>query len=136
MRTVCSIRLARVSGRFALTTHQRMPLREDGLKKPFRFSRAAASASRAAARMGQFLEPLHRVERAPRAVRLRDLDRGDPGPGEQPLALEPRHTFLVRGRRVPCGLRGAKSWRLRRSSSRFTVLSIQPKQSASSTASS
>jgi hypothetical protein len=34
------------------------------------------------------------------------------------------------------GLRGAKSCRLRSSSSRFTVLSIQPKQSASSTASS
>ena len=29
MRTVCSIRFARVSGRFALTTHQRIALREN-----------------------------------------------------------------------------------------------------------
>ncbi len=82
-----------------MVIHERIALRDDGLK-PFQCSRAAGFASSAAASSRRLLEPLRGVEGAPGAVRLRRLDRRDPGSLELPLALEPRDPLLVRRRPV------------------------------------
>jgi hypothetical protein len=113
----------------------RVPLREDGLK-PFQFSRAAASASRAAASSGgsssrsTASSALH--EPFSFATSIAAIPAGASSPSRSRRATR----SLFDADHVLRGLRGAKSCRVRRSSSRFTVLSIQPKQSASSTASS
>lgn len=135
MRTVCSTRFARVSGRFALVTHQRIALRDDGLKR-FQFSRAATSASRPAASSGGSSSRSTASSAVHEPFTLATSIAAIPAGASSPSRSSRATRSLFDIDHVLRGLRGAKSCRLRRTSSRFTVLSIQPKQSASSTASS
>ena len=134
-RIVSSMRASRVAGRFALAIHQRAPLFSEVViaSKP---SVATGSTASAAARSGGIhpASMLSRMVQDPSA-RARSTARSPAGV-IRPCSTNRATRLLFVCDQVPPALRGVNCNRLRPSSSRRRVLSIHPKHSASSTASS